>query len=245
MRADLDGALRRGLDALGAIGPGEPDDAEAGAIALLGMRPRLQNLLAERRRRRADFARVLADALDRPAGIAPMARRHVLGNGRVLAIAARPQMDGDALALAENLDAADGQPRFDLGAGEAVGHGVIMRVDLDVIIDADAAQAPFAIFVGLDRQSLQRRAVDLLEQLAARDAEPADGPLLVEIFQHLADRGVDLRQAVEGPAAQPAEQPALDDQHRRFDLRLVARLSRAAPAAARSRNAPPCRRRCD
>ena len=122
-------------------------------------------------------------------------------------------MDGNALALAENLDAADGQPRFDLGAGEAVGHGVIMRVDLNVIIDADAARAPFAIFIGLGRQSLQRRAVDLLEQFSARDAKPANRPLLVEIFQHLADRGVDLRQAVKGPAAQPAEQPALDDKY--------------------------------
>lgn len=80
-----------------------------------------------------------------------------------------------------------------------------MRVDLDVIIDADAAQTPFAIFIGLDWQRLQRRAVDLFEQLAAGGAEPAEGPLLVEIFQHLADRRVDLRQAVKGPAAQSAE----------------------------------------
>ena len=54
-------------------------------------------------------------------------------------------MDSDALALAENLDAANGQPRFDLRAGEAIGDAVVVRVDLDVIIDADAAQAPFAM----------------------------------------------------------------------------------------------------
>ncbi len=138
--ADLYGALRRRLEALKAVRPCETDDAEAGAVALLGMRPRLQNLLAERRRRRTDLAGVLADALDCPARVASMARRHVLRDRRVLVVAAHPQMHGDALALAENLDAADSQPRFDLGAGEAIGDAVIVRADLDVIIDADAAQ---------------------------------------------------------------------------------------------------------
>ena len=33
-------------------------------------------------------------------------------------------MDGDALAFVENLDAAGGHPRFDLGAGEAAGDGI-------------------------------------------------------------------------------------------------------------------------
>jgi len=120
--ADLYGARRRGFDALEPIGPDKADDAETGAIALLGMRPRLQNLLAQRRRRRADFAGVLANALDGPTGVTPVARWHVIGDRRVLVIAAHPQMHGDALAFAENLDAANGQPRFDLRAREAVGH---------------------------------------------------------------------------------------------------------------------------
>ncbi len=82
----------------------------------------------------------------------------------------------------ENLDAADGQPRFDLGAGEAIGHGVIMRVDLDMVVDAGAVQAPLAIFVRLDRQRLQRPAVDLFEQLAAGDAETAEGRSSLRLF---------------------------------------------------------------
>ena len=84
-------------------------------------------------------------------------------------------MDGDALAFVEDLDAAGGQARVDLGAGEAVGDGVIVRVDVDMIVDADPAAAPLAVLVGLARQRVQRRAVDLLEQLAAGDAEPAKG----------------------------------------------------------------------
>ena len=88
--ADLDGPLGGGLDARRAKGADEPDDAETGAIALLGMGPGLEDLLAERRSRRADLAGVVPDALDRPAGIAPMARGHVLRNGRVLPVPACP-----------------------------------------------------------------------------------------------------------------------------------------------------------
>ena len=59
----------------------EPDDAQTGAKALLGMRSRLKDQFAQRRRRWPDQAGVGADAFDRPAGIAPMAGRHVLGDG--------------------------------------------------------------------------------------------------------------------------------------------------------------------
>ena len=44
--ADLDGPLGGGLDARRAKGADEPDDAETGAIALLGMGPGLEDLLA-------------------------------------------------------------------------------------------------------------------------------------------------------------------------------------------------------
>jgi hypothetical protein len=134
-------------------------------------------------------------------------------------------MDGDALALVEDLDAVGGQARLDLGAGEAVGDGVIVSVDVDVIVDADPAHAPLAVFVGLTRQRLERRVVDLLEQLAAGDAEPAQGLLLIELGHEFAERAVDVGKAIEGPAPEPAEQPAFDDQHGLLDLRLVAWLS--------------------
>ena len=46
--ADLDGPLGGGFDARCAIGADEADDAETGAIPLLGMGAGLQDLLAER-----------------------------------------------------------------------------------------------------------------------------------------------------------------------------------------------------
>src|SRR5271157_423427 len=222
--ADLDGPVGGGFDAHRAKGTGKPDDAETGAIALLGMGPGLEDVFAERRGRRADLAGVFPDALDRPAGVAPMAGGHVLGNRRVLPVPARPYVDGDALALVENLDAADGQARLDLGAGKTVRDGIIVGVDVDVIVDADPADAPLAVFVSAVRQRLERWAIDLFEQLAAGDAEPPQALLLIELGHELAKRGVDVGEAIESSAPQPAEQPALDDQDGLLDLRLVARL---------------------
>jgi hypothetical protein len=67
----------------------------------------------------------------------------MLGHGGVPVIAAGAQMRGDTLALEKDLDGARRQPHLDFAAGEAVGHAVKVSLDLDVIIDADAAQAPF------------------------------------------------------------------------------------------------------
>ena len=186
----------------------------------------LQDQLAQRRRRRTDRGGVAADAIERPVGVTPVAGGHVLLHGRVLAVAARAQMGGDPLALGEYLDGTAGEPDLDLGAGEAMRHAVIMPVDIDVIIDADTAGAPFGEHVGLGRQGLERRPVELFEQLAPRHAEPPDRALVVEPRQQLGDGLVQLAQAVELPIAQAAENPALHDQHADFDLGLVARPAR-------------------
>ena len=86
----------------------------------------LQDQLTERRRRRSDQARVGADALDRPAGVSPMAGRHVFRYRRVFVIAAHAHVCGDPLALEEDFDRPRGQPRVDLGAGEAMGDAIVM-----------------------------------------------------------------------------------------------------------------------
>ena len=148
-RADVDGTLRRSFEALGAIGASQPDDAETGAKALFGMWTSFEDQFAERCCSRSDQACIGADAIDRPAGVTPVAGGHVLGNGRVLVIAAHAQVRGDPLALEENFDRPRGQPRFDLGASEAMGNAVIMGGDLDVIIDANSAGPPFGELVDL------------------------------------------------------------------------------------------------
>jgi hypothetical protein len=216
--ADLEGALGRRLEALGAVVPRQPDDPQAGPVALLGMGPRFQDPFAQRRRRRPDPLRVGADALDRPAGVASVAGRHVLGERRVLAIAAAAGMSGDPFAPEKDLDGPRRQPRLDLGAQKTMRDAVIVEGDLDMIVDADAALLPFRVLVGLRRQRLQRRTIDLFQQASACRAEPADRPNVVEAGHEIADRGVDLRQAMEGSMAQPPDEPALNDQYRLFNL---------------------------
>ena len=73
-----------------------------------------------------------------------------------------------------------GGAHFDAGAGMAVGHGVEVTVEVDVIVEADLAHAPLGQGIGLGRQGLQPRRVDLLEQLAAGAADGAHDALVVE-----------------------------------------------------------------
>ena len=80
--------------------------------------------------------------------------------------------------------------------------------------------------VRFGRKRLQRRAIDLFEQLPARHAEPPDRALFVEMRHQLADRRVDLRQAVKGSMAQPPEKPSLNDEHRLLDFCFIPRPPR-------------------
>src|SRR5665648_864491 len=178
----------------------------------------LQDQLAECRRRRSDQACVGTDALDCPASITPMAGRHVFGDSRVLVMAAHAHVRGDPLALEEYFDRPRGQPRVDLGAGEAMGDAIVMSGDLDVIVDTDAAHPPFGELVRFGWKGLQRRAIDLFEQLPARYAEPPDRALFVEMRHQIRDRRIDLRQAVKSSMAQPHEKPSLNDEHRLLDF---------------------------
>jgi hypothetical protein len=102
-----------------------------------------------------------------------MARRHVFGHGRVMVIAAGAQMDSDPLALEKDLDGARRQPDLDLAPGKAVGDAVKMRLDLDMVIDADPPQPPFGILIGFGWQRLEMRPLELLEQRPAGDPKPA------------------------------------------------------------------------
>ena len=86
--ADLErhGAPRGGFYARVRVLVPEPDDAQAGAEALLRMRSLAQNDLDQRRCLRPDLVRPSLDALRRPVGIAPVARRHMFAYGRVAAV---------------------------------------------------------------------------------------------------------------------------------------------------------------
>src|SRR5262249_14471646 len=138
--ADVDRARGGSFEPIATECAQEAQDAAAGAEALLGMGAALQDEFAQRRSRRPDALRLLADAIDGPVGIAPVTGRHMLGDGRVLVVAARSYMSGDPLAPGEDLHGTCGEAHLDFGAREAVGHAVEVMIDVDVIVDADAAQ---------------------------------------------------------------------------------------------------------
>src|SRR5919109_5258865 len=72
-RADLDGACGGGLQACDAERSRQPQDAETGSEALLGMGTLLQDEIAERSGCRTDEGGILADAADGPIGVSAMA----------------------------------------------------------------------------------------------------------------------------------------------------------------------------
>src|SRR6516165_3535026 len=100
----------------------------------------------------ADRSGGAANAFKGPIGVAPVARRHVLGKGGVPVVAAAAPMRRDPLTLEKDLDGLRGQPHLDLVAREAVRDTVKVSVDLDVVIDTDTTHAPFGKAIGLGGQ---------------------------------------------------------------------------------------------
>ena len=186
------------------------------------MRPLLQDKITKRGCRWSNEGGVSADPGDGPVGVTTMTGRHVVGDGGVLAVAASALMDGDALAFDKNLDGPAGEACFDFSTGEAVGNAVEVLLDLDVIIDADPADAPLSKDARFDRQGVERWSVEFFEQLLAGAAEPAEWPFLIEPLEQRGDRGIELGKAIELPMTQPRQNPPLDDEHRHLDLSLVA-----------------------
>src|SRR5262252_7178777 len=77
--------LAGGLHALGAVAVAEPDDAQAGAIALLGMRSRLQDALGQLGCRRSCLLGPADDPAWGPLLVATVGVRHVRGVGGMAA----------------------------------------------------------------------------------------------------------------------------------------------------------------
>ena len=221
-RADGQAALAGRLQPGVAIGLGQPQDAEAGPEALLGMRLGAHDGLDQGGRSRPDLGGKGQHPRRRPAGVAPMRARHVLGRRRVPPLQRRPRMGRHALAGVEHLDRGVGDARLDHLADQPRRHRVEMPVHLDVVVGRHPAAPPLGIGVGLGRQRQQRRPVDRLEELPPAGAELAHQPG-VQIAEQLADRLVQLAQREEPAVTQPGQDEPLDDQHRDLDLGLVAR----------------------
>ena len=149
----------------------------------------------------------------------------MVGVRAVLAAHVAALMGADALAAMEYLDRAGGDPHIDLGADQRVRNRIEEVVDLDVIVEIDARASPFRELPIVVRQRVEGVALDLLEQLAAADAEFAHGPL-VHALHDERDGGVAFGEREEGLPAQSPENIGLRKSHSGLDFRLVARLVR-------------------
>ena len=141
--------------------------------------------------------------------MSPVRLWHMFRQRRVPPTHAAAHMHGDTIALMEQLNRACGDAGLDLFAQQPMRHRVVMALDVDVIIERHAADAPFGIHEGLRRQRRQRRLIHLLEQLAAADAELAHRPG-VEVLNQRRDRRIELGQREEALMAQARQDPYVD-----------------------------------
>jgi hypothetical protein len=93
----------------------------------------------------------------------------------VTSLVVTAQVRGDALVLEEHLDNAAGEAHLDDCSGQLVGHGVVVALDLDVIVNVDLGESPRGELVGLLGQWSQRGLVELFEERRARALELLEG----------------------------------------------------------------------
>jgi hypothetical protein len=101
--AKLETAPARGFEPAGAVLPSEPQNAQTGSEPLLRMRSAFENDRRQFDRVGANGGGVTPDAINRPAGIAPMGARHVFRQRGVATTDGAAHMAGDALAFVEQL----------------------------------------------------------------------------------------------------------------------------------------------
>ena len=129
-------------------------------------------------------------------------------------------MTGDALAAMEALDGVGGDAHVHLFFDERMGHGVVMAVDLDVIVDVDPGLLPLGVFVRFDGQGAQGRFIQLLKQRAPGARQFLEGPV-VERLEQRPDGPVQLGQGEALTVAQRCKDPALYHLDPDLGLRLV------------------------
>ena len=142
---DQDAASAGGIDARVVVAPGQRQDAEAGAKALLGMRPCSDDGLEKRRGRGTDLLAGGDQPSRRPFAVAAMGARHMIGDRGVATPVGRTGVARDPLTLVEDLDRLVGDADIDEFTDQAVRGGIPMAIDLDVIVGRDAATLPARI----------------------------------------------------------------------------------------------------
>lgn len=151
-RVDVDGPLACRLQTAFTVSPGEAQNAQATAVALLRMAALMQDVFDDRFDVRADTPGPVHQPRRIPALNGLMGRGHVRIHRRVPAAKGTAQMAGDAASAVKQFDRRAGGADIHFLPGETVGHRVVMVVELNVIVDADRRDLPFSEFVTRFRQ---------------------------------------------------------------------------------------------
>ena len=151
-RTGGDRARARGLEPLGAVALGEAQDAEARAIALLGVRAIGEDRLYQLLGGGSDAPGPVDDPRWGPRQVLLMRLRHVRCDRRVAAALAAARVRRHALAAQEHLDGGPGEAQLHLLVDERVRHRVEVAIELDVVVEVHARGLPLGVHEALGRQ---------------------------------------------------------------------------------------------
>lgn len=124
---------------------------------------------------------------------------------------------GDAHAAMKALDDARRRAYLDGLLAQLERHAVVAVIKLDVVVDVGARLLTLRQLEADLRQRFHGRAVEGLERPSPRARELLE-PTIVELFEQLRDGVIELGEREEHAVAQSRENPALRNQHARFDL---------------------------
>src|SRR5262245_13908254 len=112
------------FDPVVAVAFGEPQDPEARAKALLGVRALLQNLVGKLARCRAEFLRPGKDARRSPLRLRAVLARHVVRDGGEATSHTGAPVRPDSVTVVEKLDRRLRESRFELLVAQGMRDGV-------------------------------------------------------------------------------------------------------------------------
>ena len=134
-RTNADGALAGGVEAALAIAFAQPHNAQTGAEALLGMRPRGQNGFDHLRSGPARFRGPENEPLGCPFGLGLVSLRPVDSHRAVAPFEGRPLMAGHPFALVEDFNDLRPETDLELLLDQGVGDGVVVAFNFDVVVN--------------------------------------------------------------------------------------------------------------
>ncbi len=190
---EVQGPTTGGLQSLIPVGCAQPQNAQAGAEALLRVRPRAEDDRDQLSRGRASLLSPVHQTFRCPAGRVPMCPGYVLGERGMAPLQRGSPVTGTPCVVVQQLQGVGGHAHIQLLFDQLVGHRVVVAQHLDMIINMDPGVLPLGRGRALAGQGQHGRAVNLLEQIPAATGQFFEGSL-VEVDQQIPECSIELRQ---------------------------------------------------